>query len=715
MRARVLVIVSLLAVLALCPFGSAHVGEDSDLAVFITYPAASYDVGSDVIATVTVFKAAQYHDPLEVELLVGETSRAVGLTKEAEGRYKGVVTVQLADLNTGGWMTLSAIATDYGPGGDEAYDWAEVETLVGSSFTVDVDVPDTMDNLPTPGQDVDFIVGIMFRAAPVDPDAGTLKVYFTDPAGTSTDLVTTRVGTGQFQGKLTVPAALKESTRYAMKVEASYTRDSRTYEGEGEYDVFVNFLDVWVHVIAVTPAQARLELHALDQDGVAVAGASVSLDYKYFDDGWDERKGTLTGTTNATGVTAFTLAYTDLGKDSETIVVSGRVRSGTTAQLFEGYLQAREPVPYGPDSTGVGFEATLLTEDPLEAGASVTLENEVRYDDAPMASTVVYIYLYDSHSIYRFGSETTDGQGKFSFPLNVPTLVADEHVRWVSIIYQAETDDGWQYDVDSFQVGDFMGERLLDDLIDPASTMTVDPFSVGETVTVTVDNPAADGIDENAFILWLVGNSTDWANLDNLEWASWSTGVIPQFRLVPCQWRDGKYVATFRCPGFLSTTSKLYMYGFITFTDQGDFFGGAKVAKKENISPLPPNPAPTSTITAPVASQKYGGTLKVRGTAADDERVDKVELRLDGGAWMTVSGTTGWSYDLDTKPLAAGNHTLEVRSHDGQKYSTVASVGFVVDQTVAKKKEDGPGFGAALGALAILAAVAVATAGRSKR
>ena len=714
MRPIVSAIASLLIIIAACPLACAYVGDDNDLAVYITYPDVSYDVGSDVIVTVTTFKAAQYYDPATVELKVGETQRWVGLTKEDIGRYKGVVTIQLADLARSGYMGIYAQATDVGAHDPPmAYGYVSVMTLVGSSFTVSVRVPETTDNMPVPDQDVDFVVGIDFRGSPVDPDAGTLKAFYTDLADYRTDLALTRVGTGQFQGKLTVPASLKESARYTLKVEANCTKDSRTYEGKGEYDVFVNFLDVWAHLTTVTPAQTRLEVNVLGLDGLAVAGAAVSLDYIYYDDGHEQHKVPLSGTTDAAGVATFTMAYADLGMETSNVIVTGRVKAGALTQLFEGVLQVREPQPWDP-STGMGFEAWVLTEGPLAPGTSVTVQVQTQYNDVPMVSQLVYFYLTDDHTIFRFSSATTDAQGKFSFPLNTPALMADEGNRYIVIECQTETVAGWRYSADSIKVGPQEEEQLLDELIDPQTTMAVDPFSIGDTVTVTLDDPAADGVDENAFVLWQVGNASDRSLLANLEWANWAPGTIPAFGLVPCVWSDGRYVATFQCPGFLNTSSKLYMYGFITFTDQADFFEGAKVAKLEKLSPLPPNPAPTSAFTTPVASQRYGGTLGVRGTASDDKGVSKVELRLDGGAWMTVSGTTSWSYDLDTRPLAAGNHTLEVRSYDGQRYSTVTSVTFVVDQSVGKKKDKSPGFGVALCALAILAAVLVAVAGRRR-
>ncbi|NIP37450.1 MAG: hypothetical protein GWN18_21015, partial [Thermoplasmata archaeon] len=87
--------------------------------------------------------------------------------------------------------------------------------------------------------------------------------------------------------------------------------------------------------------------------------------------------------------------------------------------------------------------------------------------------------------------------------------------------------------------------------------------------------------------------------------------------------------------------------------------------------------------------------------------VVKVEVRIDGGAWMEADGTSSWSYEIDTKKMEEGNHTVEVRSFDGDKYSDPVEVTFEVDHDKAPKEEE-PGFGILLMTLSMLAAALVA-------
>jgi Bacterial Ig domain len=63
-----------------------------------------------------------------------------------------------------------------------------------------------------------------------------------------------------------------------------------------------------------------------------------------------------------------------------------------------------------------------------------------------------------------------------------------------------------------------------------------------------------------------------------------------------------------------------------------------------------------SDLTVTAATQ-----LQVSGTASDNGVISLVQLRLDAGAWVTVNGTTTWSYTLS---LPAGRHTLAARAID---------------------------------------------------
>jgi hypothetical protein len=83
---------------------------------------------------------------------------------------------------------------------------------------------------------------------------------------------------------------------------------------------------------------------------------------------------------------------------------------------------------------------------------------------------------------------------------------------------------------------------------------------------------------------------------------------------------------------------------------------------------------PSEAITAPGAGATVSGTVGVTGTASDNTQVAAVAVAVDGGAFNAVSGTTSWSWKLDTATLANGAHTLTARATDGAGNSSTTSV-----------------------------------------
>lgn len=87
--------------------------------------------------------------------------------------------------------------------------------------------------------------------------------------------------------------------------------------------------------------------------------------------------------------------------------------------------------------------------------------------------------------------------------------------------------------------------------------------------------------------------------------------------------------------------------------------------------------SPTVTFTSPSNGQMLtNAVITVNGSAADPgtptSGVNKVELRLNGGSWQTVSGTLNWS---SSTTLTAGSNTIEARSSDNAgNISTIASI-----------------------------------------
>jgi len=84
---------------------------------------------------------------------------------------------------------------------------------------------------------------------------------------------------------------------------------------------------------------------------------------------------------------------------------------------------------------------------------------------------------------------------------------------------------------------------------------------------------------------------------------------------------------------------------------------------------------PTVFINAPTNGATIAGTASVIGTAADNVAVAKVEVNIDGGAWSIASGTTNWSFSLNTQNQLNGTHTISARATDtSSNPSSITSV-----------------------------------------
>jgi hypothetical protein len=87
---------------------------------------------------------------------------------------------------------------------------------------------------------------------------------------------------------------------------------------------------------------------------------------------------------------------------------------------------------------------------------------------------------------------------------------------------------------------------------------------------------------------------------------------------------------------------------------------------------------PTITITAPKAGGKYTNSLiPVTGTASDNVGVTSVAVQINGGGWVSASGTTNWSAALS---MSTGNNSVQAVAMDAagniSKTNTVSFLGF---------------------------------------
>ena len=98
------------------------------------------------------------------------------------------------------------------------------------------------------------------------------------------------------------------------------------------------------------------------------------------------------------------------------------------------------------------------------------------------------------------------------------------------------------------------------------------------------------------------------------------------------------------------------------------------------VNVAPDNQEPTCEILTPESGTEVSGTCKIEGSSSDsDGTVQRIEMRIDDGSWETVEGTDSWSYNWDTTSVSNGEHTIHIRSYDGEDYSEASSIPVTVN------------------------------------
>ena len=79
-------------------------------------------------------------------------------------------------------------------------------------------------------------------------------------------------------------------------------------------------------------------------------------------------------------------------------------------------------------------------------------------------------------------------------------------------------------------------------------------------------------------------------------------------------------------------------------------------------------------ITEPYQNEVVSDLVVVKGTASDNNNLEKVEVRIVPNAWEKANGFQNWAWAWNTSTDLNGRYTLEARSFDGLNYSEVYQV-----------------------------------------
>lgn len=106
-----------------------------------------------------------------------------------------------------------------------------------------------------------------------------------------------------------------------------------------------------------------------------------------------------------------------------------------------------------------------------------------------------------------------------------------------------------------------------------------------------------------------------------------------------------------------------------------------------------PDAGPKVAIFSPRPSVTVKGLIAINGTASDDNGVERVEIRIDGGnsdgAWRLAGGTTEWRFSWDTREMRDDTYVIEARATDtAGGFGFSPSVAVVVANAPAPVEDD---------------------------
>jgi outer membrane protein assembly factor BamB len=73
---------------------------------------------------------------------------------------------------------------------------------------------------------------------------------------------------------------------------------------------------------------------------------------------------------------------------------------------------------------------------------------------------------------------------------------------------------------------------------------------------------------------------------------------------------------------------------------------------------------PTISIQKPSNNKLVKGVVEISGVADDDIEVTSVQIRIDDGDWINVTGKYTWTFNWDSKEVINGPHTIYARAFD---------------------------------------------------
>lgn len=125
-----------------------------------------------------------------------------------------------------------------------------------------------------------------------------------------------------------------------------------------------------------------------------------------------------------------------------------------------------------------------------------------------------------------------------------------------------------------------------------------------------------------------------------------------------------------------------------------DKAGNVTRATPMNIYIDPKAGIPLISVINPSPLMRVGGDLNIVGTCVSSEKVDRVEVSLDGGEFVKAEGGEFWSLYLKTADISEGRRTIDARGIDAKgRTGPTVRVKFDLDRTKPLSTVDSPAMG----------------------
>ena len=647
-------------------------GKTQPLTVIVTYPDIEYNIGDEITAQAHIFREGARFDPDTVIFTAGKGYDRHPMARSSIGLWEGTVLITKERITYHDSFPIEVEVT----ADTLEHEWDFDSHLVWVSdiphLHVNMYLDDDGELLPSAGDLVDFTITVSHGDQFVDPDPGTLMVYVNDQDDDFKENITVvRRFAGVYDGTFLVPSDIQHDKFFRLWAEANYTGEIETENERSVANIYLRSYSIWVEQIGFDESKVKLEIHVVDLEGAPVASAPMTLNMTYWDA--DDKIVSIESnlTTGPDGIVPFEVPTEIARSQSFGMWISGEISvNGYTQTMGVGVLNPDYSDEASPNYNG--FKINLQNEQPIPAGANVSLRFNATYDGTPLAFTIVDIYLYWDHSVLFNGAVLTDDGGEFEIDIDTPDSV---HAGWwrdrIHGQFKAVTHAGLNLSWREYEFSYYASYGNY--LIGRYSDTTLDLVQIGEgTYQFTLRTPGMDGEEEYVRVVWDLGESGDYT----VTYPSWSSGDNQYYyeHPVDAEWSGEAWVGTVTIPSMIPGDTTFNLKA--EFTNMDVPHSETITVRIRNSTDYLNNEPPTLDILEPKSGDTVEGSFRIMGTASDDSLVKMVEVRIDGGSWTVVTGTADWELEVMADELEEGMHTVEAWSFDGSKRSEIDVVEF---------------------------------------